>query len=87
MENKMFSKKVAVLFGVVTAVSLLSACSTKEPEPVKPIGMANPASVFCTEQGGKLVMEKDTEGNSIGYCQLSDGTSVEQWAYFRENQK
>jgi hypothetical protein len=85
MENKMISKKVAVLFGVVTAASLLSACSTKEP--VKPIGMANPASVFCTEQGGKLVMEKDTEGNSVGYCQLSDGTTVEQWVYFRENQK
>ncbi len=83
----MTSKKVAVLFGVVTAASFLSACSTTEPESVKPIGMANPASVFCTEQGGKLVMEKDAEGNSVGYCQLYDGTTVEQWAYFRDSQK
>lgn len=46
--------------------------------------MANPASVFCVEQGGRVEIRNSTEGQS-GYCHLPDGTVVEEWEYFRAN--
>lgn len=45
--------------------------------------IANPASVYCVEQGGTV--EIVTEGGGeVGYCNLPDGTRVEEWEYFRE---
>ncbi len=44
--------------------------------------IANPASVYCKEQGGELDMRETPEG-TIGYCLLPDGTECEEWAYFR----
>ena len=51
------------------------------------IGMANPASVYCEEQGGTLTIVEDAEGNQSGMCKLADGTEVEEWEYFRANHK
>lgn len=48
------------------------------------LGMANPASVYCVEQGGKSVIQEDAQGNQIGYCQLPQGL-VEEWHYFRSH--
>lgn len=47
------------------------------------VGMANPASTFCIQQGGTLEIRKDAEGNQIGFCKLPDGTVVEEWEFFR----
>ncbi|MCK7614267.1 DUF333 domain-containing protein [Roseibium sediminicola] len=46
--------------------------------------IANPASVFCVESGGKSVIEIEADGQR-GYCILQDGTKVDEWEYFREN--
>jgi putative hemolysin len=51
-----------------------------ETEPV--IGMANPASVYCEEQGGVLEMRAGENG-MYGVCHFSDGSSCEEWAFFR----
>ena len=51
------------------------------------IGMANPASVYCEEQGGTLTIVEDKEGNQSGMCKLADGTEVEEWEYYRANHK
>lgn len=51
----------------------------------KPVAkMANPASVFCIEQGGKIEIRKTASGE-VGYCHLPDGRVVEEWAFFRAN--
>ena len=47
--------------------------------------MANPASVFCEKHGGKSINVKDKDGNEIGKCQFKDGTKVDEWHYYREN--
>ncbi|WP_293764618.1 DUF333 domain-containing protein [uncultured Aquitalea sp.] len=67
---------------------LLGACAQpKAAEAVQPmVGMANPASVFCIQQGGKLEIRKESNGEA-GYCHLPDGKVVEEWAYFRSLQK
>jgi len=54
-------------------------------EPV--VGMANPASVYCEEQGWTITIVKDEEGNESGICKLADGTEVEEWEYYRANHK
>ena len=51
------------------------------------VGIANPASVYCEEQGGTLSIVEDAEGNQSGMCKLADGTEVEEWEYFRANHK
>ncbi|NDR59415.1 putative hemolysin [Aliiruegeria sabulilitoris] len=48
------------------------------------VGLANPASVFCVENGGQSVIETEADGQR-GYCILPDGTKVDEWDYFREN--
>ena len=51
------------------------------------VGMANPASVFCEQQGGKSEVRKDEQGNEYGMCRLSDGSVVDEWDYYRKNHK
>jgi putative hemolysin len=47
-------------------------------------GIANPASVFCEEQGGTVDIRNDAESEGqIGICVLPDGSECEEWAYFR----
>ncbi|NPV63656.1 MAG: DUF333 domain-containing protein [Methanotrichaceae archaeon] len=46
------------------------------------IGLANPASVYCERQGGRLEIRQTPEGE-IGYCILPDGTVCEEWAFYR----
>jgi uncharacterized protein len=61
----------------------LTACTSAQPEQTPPkLGMANPASQFCIEQGGALHIKNEKNGQ-VGYCQLKSGEVVEEWAYFR----
>ncbi|MBN2459286.1 DUF333 domain-containing protein [Candidatus Woesearchaeota archaeon] len=46
------------------------------------VGMPNPASVYCEEQGGTLDIRDEAEGQ-VGYCILPSGVECEEWAYFR----
>jgi putative hemolysin len=45
--------------------------------------LANPASVFCAQSGGKSEIRKGPRGQ-YGVCRLPDGRVVEEWSYFRE---
>ncbi|MGA1825129.1 MAG: protease inhibitor I42 family protein [bacterium] len=46
------------------------------------IGLANPASVYCIENGGTLEFRNDEYG-TYGVCVFSDGTECEEWDFFR----
>lgn len=47
-----------------------------------PIGLPNPASVFCTDQGYELEIREEAAGQA-GYCIFPDGSECEEWAFFR----
>ncbi|MCG3863661.1 MULTISPECIES: DUF333 domain-containing protein [unclassified Photobacterium] len=83
-------KKWTVLFAIIGLTTALVGCNKeeqKQPEqPKELIGKANPASVYCEEQGGKLEMKQEEKG-TVGYCHLADGKVVEEWAFYRENNK
>ena len=77
-------KKIVMLGLLAVAISGCSTAQKNDAE--KPnIGLANPASVFCVEQGGTLEMRKEANGE-VGYCHLANGQVVEEWAFFRANQ-
>ena len=46
------------------------------------VGMPNPASVHCADQGGKLEI-RDEAGGQVGYCLFDDGSECEEWAFMR----
>ncbi len=49
-----------------------------EPGP----GLANPASVHCIDEGGRLEMRTDANG-TYGVCVFPNGVECEEWAFFR----
>ncbi|MDO5643363.1 MAG: DUF333 domain-containing protein [Paracoccus sp. (in: a-proteobacteria)] len=59
-------------------LAALAGCTPEEPA----VGMANPASVHCVQQGGKLEIRRES-GGEVGYCHLPDGRVIEEWALYR----
>jgi putative hemolysin len=47
-------------------------------------GMANPASVNCTKQGGTLSIQKNGTGGEYGVCMFEDNRQCEEWALLRD---
>lgn len=73
-------KRVIVLALVV--VLSISGCGGDD-EDDGDSGIANPASVYCVEQGGTVDIRTDADGNQTGVCVFPDGTEVDEWAYYR----
>jgi putative hemolysin len=48
-----------------------------------PIGLPNPASKFCEDQGYRLELRTEA-GGTVGYCIFPDGSECEEWAFYRE---
>jgi putative hemolysin len=70
---------IAIALAVVLS---LSGCAGDDEDNGE-TGIANPASVYCVEQGGTVDIRTDESGNQIGYCVFDDATEVEEWAYYR----
>ena len=77
-------KNILLLSAVLTSLAACSVTPNKDMSPPK-IGMANPASQYCVEQGGQLEIRNEANGQ-VGYCKLANGQVVEEWAFFRANQ-
>ena len=75
--------KIATL-SIISLISL-AACAQDKPASSKPIGMANPASVYCVSLGGKLEIKRQADGGEYGLCHLPDGSAVEEWTLFRRD--
>lgn len=46
------------------------------------VGMANPSSVYCGQQGGISEIRTDSNQNQWGVCKFKDGTECEEWDYY-----
>lgn len=58
-------------------------CVNNKCEAITSQEIANPASVYCEEKGGKLEIRTDGEGSQYGICILTNGTECDEWAYYR----
>jgi uncharacterized protein len=72
------NKIISVLF---LLLFILSSCS-KQTDEMNGQQIANPAAVYCEQQGGTLRIEQ-TEAGQYGICVLPNGTECEEWAYYR----
>lgn len=45
--------------------------------------LANPASVNCVQQGGRLTIERRPDGGEFGVCVFADNYQCEEWALLR----
>ncbi len=46
------------------------------------VGLPNPASVYCVDEGGTLEIREDVDGNQTGFCIFDDGSECEEWKLF-----
>lgn len=65
----------------IVIVLVLAACTP--PVPTDAPNMVNPASAFCEEQGYESRIITSPDGSQRGICIFPDGTSCDEWAYFR----
>jgi putative hemolysin len=71
---------------MVAMIALVGCTSPTTAPSEEPARAANPASVHCVDQGGKLEMRKGPDGET-GYCHLPDGSVVEEWELYRSQTK
>jgi putative hemolysin len=54
-----------------------------ECAPGNPVGMANPAAVFCEEKGYEYEIRTADDGSQSGACIFGYGSECDGWAFFR----
>lgn len=86
MMKKTLSFSTLIIGTALATTACTHNLPTQSQTPKKEIqlGMPNPASQYCLEQGGKLNIVK-TEAGEVGICLLPDGSEVEEWDFFRKN--
>ena len=72
---------VLVLFFLISGCTEIKEKETNGNENETGGQIANPASVYCEEQGGNLEI-REGEGGQYGMCVLPDGTECDEWAYY-----
>lgn len=91
-KTKVFTMvKRKTVLGLTLALGALGTLGACEQHPQERSGrgvgllrMPNPASLYCVKKGGELKMETTDKGQ-VGYCHLPDGTVVEEWKLFRQD--
>lgn len=73
---------VVVLIGAVLCTLLSAPARSSGPESGE-VGLPNPASVYCEEQGGKVEIRTDAGGGQYGVCIFADGSECDEWAFYR----
>lgn len=61
----------------------LSAQPSISKSPSQSPTLANPASAYCREQGGRSQIITAADGSQSGDCVFSDGSKCDEWAFFR----
>ena len=74
MKTKTFELVALLAAGVLT----LAWCGKTETPAEENAEIANPASIYCEENGWTLVLE-----DGAGLCMFPDGSYCEEWAYQR----
>ena len=74
---------------IITLVSLKlkgeegGECSISNKSCISKNQIANPASVYCIENGEKLEIRQDATGGQYGVCIFSDDSECEEWKFYR----
>jgi putative hemolysin len=81
-----FSALIACTVAVRTIIgyfSVAQATTDSTATDMPQVGIPNPASVYCKEQGNKHEIRMAADGSQNGICVFPDGSECDEWAYFR----
>ena len=85
-------KKISITLIILASLAILvAACAPTTPEEptippaeaIEPVGLPNPASQNCLDQGGTLTIMERGDGGQYGVCFFEDNRQCEEWAMFR----
>lgn len=72
---------------ILIALTACTAIQVQTSEPTAtdspPVNMPNPASVYCEQNGNTLEIRTADDGSQSGVCVFHDGSTCDEWAYFR----
>jgi putative hemolysin len=80
-------KKIFTFTIILLALTACTSLRVQAPGPaatdVPQVNMPNPASVYCEQNGNILEIQTAADGSQSGLCIFPDGSSCDEWAYFR----
>jgi putative hemolysin len=81
-------KNIFIFTLILMALTACTALQAQAPEPaatddMPPVNMPNPASLYCEQNGNTLEIRTADDGGQNGICVFPDGSSCDEWAYFR----
>ncbi len=82
----MTGKASFIVFMLICMV-LSASCSARQTGPTSTPNIANPATAYCEQNGGKLEFRQDASGGTNGVCRFTDGSECDEWAFFRHECK
>ena len=68
---------------IIGYFSVTQATSDSTATDIPQVGIPNPASVYCKEQGNKHEIRMAADSSQNGICIFPDGSTCDEWAYFR----
>ena len=77
------SKPISGVLTITTEADATPTIFKPVQQPAGGTGLANPASVYCEEQGGKVDIRTATDGSQSGFCIFPDGSECDEWAFFQ----
>jgi L-ascorbate metabolism protein UlaG (beta-lactamase superfamily)/putative hemolysin len=90
LQKKRQEDKLKNIMPVVVLMMALVGCTVPVSQAIEPkltstaqMGIPNPASVNCTENGYKNEIRTAPDGSQSGTCVFPDGSNCDEWAYYR----
>jgi len=72
-----------LIFGILLIAAAIVLGCTGQKQTTNNTQIANPASVYCEDQGYTLEIRTDANGGQAGYCIFGNGAECDEWAYYR----
>lgn len=91
MKNNKIVYLISAAVILIISVSAFIFYSNRKPSVQSPVStsssqsstLANPASVYCREQGGESQIITAIDGSQSGNCIFPNGSVCDEWAFFR----
>ena len=80
-------RRISIFMMMLMAMTACTTFQVQVPQPaatdMPQVNMPNPASVYCEQNGNRLEIQTASDGSQIGVCVFPDGSTCDEWAYFR----
>lgn len=81
--KKILKLKLIAMVLIVAVTLIFTSCKLRSPESTVATEIANPASVYCEQNGNTLNIVAAADGSQSGVCVFPDGSTCDEWAYYK----